>query len=70
MAFPPAPIPDSRLARYRRLSPTAGVFVSPIQFGAMSLGTVWDMGVDKEQSFKLLDAYYEAGGNFIDNANF
>ena len=25
--------------------------------------------MNKEQSFKLLDAYYEAGGNFIDTAN-
>jgi aryl-alcohol dehydrogenase-like predicted oxidoreductase len=25
--------------------------------------------MDKAQSFKLLDAYYEAGGNFIDTAN-
>lgn len=25
--------------------------------------------MDKEGSFKLLDAYYNAGGNFIDTAN-
>lgn len=25
--------------------------------------------MDKESSFKLLDAYFEAGGNFIDTAN-
>lgn len=25
--------------------------------------------MDKEASFKLLDAYYEAGGNFIDTAD-
>lgn len=24
--------------------------------------------MNKENSFKLLDAYYEAGGNFIDTA--
>ncbi len=24
--------------------------------------------MSKEQSFKLLDAFYEAGGNFIDTA--
>jgi aryl-alcohol dehydrogenase-like predicted oxidoreductase len=24
--------------------------------------------MDKESSFKLLDAFYEAGGNFIDTA--
>lgn len=25
--------------------------------------------MNKEQSFKLLDAFYDAGGNFIDTAN-
>ena len=38
----------------------------------MSIGDKWDkfgMGaMDKESSFKLLDAFYEAGGNFIDTA--
>ena len=71
--FTPAPEPSSPLARYRVLSPLAGVRVSPLQLGAMSIGDQWDkigMGaMDKESSFKLLDAYYEAGGNFIDTAN-
>ena len=61
------------LARHRQLAPTAGVHVSPLQLGAMSIGDAWQgigMGaMDKEGSFKLLDAYYEAGGNFIDTAN-
>lgn len=51
----------------------AGIHVSPIQLGAMSIGDQWHpygMGaMDKEQSFKLLDAFYDAGGNFIDTAN-
>lgn len=25
--------------------------------------------MDKDQSFRLLDAFYDAGGNFIDTAN-
>ncbi|KAF8192189.1 NADP-dependent oxidoreductase domain-containing protein [Pholiota molesta] len=61
------------LARYRLLSPRAGVHVSPIQLGAMSIGDAWsDLGMgtmNKESSFKLLDAYYVNGGNFIDTAN-
>ena len=67
----PAPEPPSKLGRYRQLSPLAGVHVSPICFGAMSIGDKWEkMGsMDKDSSFKLLDAYYEAGGNFIDTAN-
>jgi aryl-alcohol dehydrogenase-like predicted oxidoreductase len=38
----------------------------------MSIGNAWadSMGfLSKEESFKLLDAFYEAGGNFIDTAN-
>ncbi|THH13999.1 hypothetical protein EW146_g6282 [Bondarzewia mesenterica] len=37
----------------------------------MSIGTTWGKGMgemNKESSFKLLDAYYNAGGNFIDTA--
>lgn len=70
--MPPVPKPKSRLARYRVLSPHASVHVSPLQLGAMSIGDKWQkfMGsTDKESSFKLLDAFYEAGGNFIDTAN-
>lgn len=68
----PAPEPATELGRYRVLSSTAGIRVSPLQLGAMSIGDAWadKMGpMSKEQSFKLLDAYYEAGGNFIDTAN-
>ena len=71
MAQPPPPA--TKLGRHRQLSPHAGIHVSPIQLGAMSIGDQWDqfgMGaMDKNSSFKLLDAFYEAGGNFIDTAN-
>ncbi|KAF2723356.1 Aldo/keto reductase [Polychaeton citri CBS 116435] len=71
-AFQPAPEPKTELGRYRILSSTAGIRVSPLQLGAMSIGDAWSgfMGsMDKEQSFKLMDAFYDAGGNFIDTAN-
>jgi len=58
--FKPAPEPPTELGRYRILSKTAGVRVSPLQLGAMSIGDAWSgfMGsMDKEQSFKLMDAY-------------
>ncbi|PPQ88387.1 hypothetical protein CVT25_011266 [Psilocybe cyanescens] len=70
--FLPPPAPVSGLARYRLLSPKAGVHVSPIQLGGMSIGDQWnDMlgSMDKESSFKLLNAYFDHGGNFIDTAN-
>jgi len=69
----PPPPPPTLLGRHRPLSTLAGVHVSPICLGAMSIGDKWaeyGMGaMDKEGSFKLLDAFYEAGGNFIDTAN-
>ncbi|KAF9046363.1 Aldo/keto reductase [Panaeolus papilionaceus] len=74
MAFLGAPPPPTTgLGRYRLLSPRAGVHVSPIQLGGMSIGDRWgDIGMgsmDKDSSFKLLDAYFDNGGNFIDTAN-
>ncbi|OCH91304.1 Aldo/keto reductase [Obba rivulosa] len=70
--FAVPPPPKTRLGRHRQLSPRAGVKVSPICLGAMSIGDKWaaeGMGsMDKESSFKLLDAFYDAGGNFIDTA--
>ncbi|KAJ3492253.1 hypothetical protein NLI96_g158 [Meripilus lineatus] len=69
----PAAEPATKLGRHRQLCPKAGVHVSPIALGAMSVGDKWGafgMGaMDKAGSFKLLDAYYDAGGNFIDTAN-
>ncbi|KIJ17783.1 hypothetical protein PAXINDRAFT_167758 [Paxillus involutus ATCC 200175] len=65
--------PKNPLARYRALAPSASIHVSPLQLGAMSIGDKWEkagMGsMNKESSFKLLDAFYALGGNFIDTAN-
>ena len=67
------PCPATSLGRYRILSPSASIRVSPIQLGGMSIGDRWaarGMGsMDKTASFSLLDAYFDAGGNFIDTAN-
>ncbi|KAH9922292.1 Aldo/keto reductase [Epithele typhae] len=67
------PHPATNLGRHRPLAPACGLHVSPLQLGAMSIGDKWaqfGMGaMDKESSFKLLDAFYEAGGNFIDTAS-
>jgi aryl-alcohol dehydrogenase-like predicted oxidoreductase len=70
--FKPAPEPVTELGRYRILSPTAGIRVSPLQLGALSIGEAWSSiigSMDKESSFKLLDAFVEAGGNLIDTSN-
>ncbi|KAK5663044.1 hypothetical protein OQA88_6460 [Cercophora sp. LCS_1] len=70
--FLPAPEPPTELGRFRILSPTTGVKVSPICLGGMSIGNAWESALGsmtKDDSFKLLDAYFDAGGNFIDTAN-
>ncbi|KAM3510913.1 hypothetical protein MY11210_005451 [Beauveria gryllotalpidicola] len=70
--FPPAPPPKSNLGRYRLLSPTASVWVSPICLGAMNFGDSWAHWFGectKETTEEILDYFYEQGGNFIDTAN-
>ncbi|PCH40477.1 aryl-alcohol dehydrogenase [Wolfiporia cocos MD-104 SS10] len=71
--FAPAPPPPTRLGRYRQLAPRAAIHVSPLVLGGMSIGTQWAQhgfgAMDKDSSFKLLDAYFDAGGNFIDTAS-
>ncbi|KAK2052655.1 aldo/keto reductase [Colletotrichum caudatum] len=70
--FAPAPQPKTELGRYRVLSTTAGVRVSPLCLGGMSIGSAWSSflgSMDKDQSYQLLDAFADAGGNFIDTAN-
>lgn len=70
--YAPVDVPKTELGRYRILSSAAGIRVSPLVLGAMSLGTAWAslMGsVDEAQAAELLDAYVDAGGNFIDTAN-
>lgn len=71
--FTPSEQPASKLGHLRQLSSRAGVHVSPFQLGGMSIGeSPWaqvGMGnMTKEGSFKLLDAFWEQGGNFIDTA--
>mgnify|MGYP001103302429 CR=1 FL=1 len=66
--FPaPAPRPTA-LDHYVTLG-RSGLRVSPLCLGAMTFGTEWGFGVEKEDSFAILDAYLERGGNFIDTAN-
>lgn len=70
--FAAAPEPKTPLGRYRILSSNAGIRVSPLQLGGMSIGQAWSQGLGaltKSDAFKLLDSFVEAGGNFIDTAN-
>jgi len=71
--FQAMPEPDNELRRYRLLAPKAGLRVSPLCIGAMSIGDQWKgfMGnsLDQAGADKFLDTYYGMGGNFIDTAN-
>lgn len=71
--FARPPPPTTPLGIHRQLSPTAGLHVSPLCLGGMSLGDQWakfGMGsMNKEDSFKMLDKFWECGGNFVDTAN-
>ncbi|CAG9992136.1 unnamed protein product [Clonostachys byssicola] len=70
--MPLAPPPKSPLGRYRLLSPTASIRVSPLCLGGMSFGDVWKeyMGsCDKETTEGILDYFYSQGGNFVDTSN-
>lgn len=70
--YAPAPEPETPLGRYRVLGPACGLKVSPLCLGAMNFGDAWKdfMGeCNKDTVFDILDAFYKAGGNFIDTAN-
>lgn len=47
----------------------SGLKVSELCLGTMGFGTEWGWGADKDVSFAVLEAFTEAGGNFIDTAN-
>jgi aryl-alcohol dehydrogenase-like predicted oxidoreductase len=57
------------LDHYRLLGPS-GLRVSPLCLGAMTFGTDWGWGADAATSRRIFEIYAEAGGNFIDTANF
>ncbi|CAM1510750.1 Fc.00g082630.m01.CDS01 [Cosmosporella sp. VM-42] len=60
------------LARYRQLSPSAAIFVSPLSLGTMNFGNNYKAKFgecSKETTFEILDHYFDQGGNFIDTAN-
>jgi len=52
-----------------RLLGRSGLRVSELSLGTMTFGDDWGWGASAEDSKKQLDAYVEAGGNFIDMAN-
>jgi aryl-alcohol dehydrogenase-like predicted oxidoreductase len=53
-----------------RLLGNSGLRVSEAALGTMTFGDDWGWGAVKEEARKVYDAFREAGGNFIDTANF
>ncbi|GAB2706523.1 aldo/keto reductase [Mucilaginibacter koreensis] len=47
----------------------SGLKVSELCLGTMGFGTEAGWGADEAASFAIMDAYAEAGGNFLDTAN-
>ncbi|MGG2459470.1 aldo/keto reductase [Streptomyces sp. RGM 3693] len=46
-----------------------GLRVSELALGTMTFGEDWGWGTAKDTSARILDAYADAGGNFLDTAN-
>jgi aryl-alcohol dehydrogenase-like predicted oxidoreductase len=55
--------------KYRLLG-NSGLRVSEAALGTMTFGDDWGWGSSKDEARKVYDAFREAGGNFIDTANF
>jgi aryl-alcohol dehydrogenase-like predicted oxidoreductase len=54
--------------RYKLLGPS-GLRVSELCLGTMSFGDAWGFGADEKEAHRILSAFADAGGNFIDTAN-
>src|SRR5213594_3999991 len=48
----------------------SGLRVSPLCLGTMTFGNEWGWGSEEEKAREVFDRYIEAGGNFIDTADF
>src|SRR3989304_5844190 len=55
--------------RYKLLG-RSGLRVSDLCLGAMTFGDEWGWGASKEESRRMFEVFAEAGGNFIDTANY
>ncbi len=55
--------------RYKLLG-RSGLRVSELCLGTMTFGEDWSFGASKEESKQVFDAFVDAGGNFVDTANF
>src|SRR5258707_5395864 len=59
----------STIKKYRLLG-KSGLRVSEASLGTMTFGDEWGWGSPKDEAQKVYETYREAGGNFLDTANF
>src|SRR5882757_6531517 len=57
------------IMKYRLLG-KSGLRVSEASLGTMTFGDEWGWGSSKAEAQKVYENYREAGGNFIETANF
>jgi aryl-alcohol dehydrogenase-like predicted oxidoreductase len=55
--------------RYKLFGKHTGLRVSELVLGAGNFGTRWGHGAEPDEAGRIVNAYAEAGGNFIDTAN-
>src|SRR5258708_8924004 len=55
--------------KYRLLG-KSGLRVSEVSLGTMTFGDEWGWGSPKAEALKVYETYRDAGGNFINTANF
>ncbi len=55
--------------RYKVFGRHTGLRVSELVLGAGTFGTRWGHGAEPDEARRILDAYAEAGGNFVDTAD-
>src|SRR6202166_3517921 len=60
---------SSTIMKYRLLG-KSGLRVSEASLGTMTFGDEWGWGSPKAEAQKVYETYREAGGNFMDTANF
>ena len=58
-----------RSMRYRAFGRHTGLRVSEVILGTGNFGTRWGHGSTPDESSKILDAYADVGGNFLDTAD-
>jgi aryl-alcohol dehydrogenase-like predicted oxidoreductase len=56
------------MMRYKLLG-NSGLRVSELALGTMAFGEDWGWGASRDECARILDAFREAGGNFVDTAD-